>query len=44
MSELDYQSPWMLVPVITAVLLALVALMVWRKGRPFAAGAVFRSG
>jgi hypothetical protein len=43
MSELDYQSPWMLVPVITAVLLALVALMVWRKGRPFAAGAVFRA-
>jgi hypothetical protein len=43
MSELDYQFPWLLAAAAIVILLALVALVIWRKGRPFATGSVFRA-
>lgn len=43
MSELDYQSPWLLAAVAVVILLVLVVLVIWRKGRPFASGSVFRA-
>jgi len=43
MSELDYQSPWLMAAVAIVILLVLVVLVIWRKGRPFASGSVFRA-
>ena len=43
MSELDFQSPWLLAAAGVIVFLLLVAAVIWRKGRPFASGSVFRA-
>jgi uncharacterized membrane protein YqiK len=42
MTQLDLHSPWMIAAVV-AVIVLLLLLIVWRKGRPFAAGRIFRA-
>jgi len=42
MTQLDLHSPWMIAAVV-AVIVILLLLIVWRKGRPFAAGRIFRA-
>ena len=41
--QLNLQSPWVIVAIAAVVLLIVLGLVVWRKGRPFAAGRVFRA-
>ena len=41
--QLDFNSPWMIATAVTAGVLFLVLLVIWRKGRPFTTGHVFRA-
>jgi hypothetical protein len=41
--NLDFQSPWMIAALVGGALFLMLALVVWKKGRPFAAGYVFRA-
>jgi hypothetical protein len=41
--QLDFLSPWILIGAGIGCLLLIVAFIIWRKGRPFAAGHVFRA-
>ncbi len=43
MNQLDFQSPWLLAALAAIAIAAIVLLAVWRKGRPFAIGDVFRA-
>lgn len=43
MTQLDFQSPWTIAAGAAIVVLILFGLVVWRKGRPFATGRVFRA-
>ena len=43
MSHLDFQSPWAIALYVLLGVVIVVALVVWRKGRPFATGYVFRA-
>ena len=43
MTQLDFQSPWTIALAILAALVVVLALIIWRKGRPFAPGLVFRA-
>jgi hypothetical protein len=43
MNQLDFQSPWLIAALVAAAIAVLVLAVVWRKGRPFAAGYVFRA-
>jgi hypothetical protein len=43
MNQLDFQSPWLIAALAAIAIAAIVLLAVWRKGRPFAAGDVFRA-
>jgi hypothetical protein len=43
MNQLDFQSPWLIAALAAAAIAAAVVAAVWRKGRPFAAGHVFRA-
>ena len=43
MNQLDFQSPWLLAALAAITIAAIVLLAVWRKGRPFATGHVFRA-
>ena len=43
MNQLDFQSPWLLAALAAIAVAAVVLLAVWRKGRPFATGHVFRA-
>jgi hypothetical protein len=43
MNQLDFQSPWVIAALGFAALVAIILLIVWRKGHPFAAGHVFRA-
>jgi hypothetical protein len=43
MNQLDFQSPWLLAALAAIAIAAIVLLAVWRKGRPFATGDVFRA-
>ena len=43
MNQLDFQSPWLMAPLAAIAIAAIVLLAVWRKGRPFATGDVFRA-
>ena len=43
MNNLDYQSPWFLAALAVVAIAVVVLAMVWRKGRPFASGHVFRA-
>ena len=42
-SSLDFKDPWTIVAVLVAVVITALLLIVWRKGRPFAVGYVFRA-
>ena len=41
--QLDFNSPWTLATVATGAVLLLVLFVIWRKGRPFATGNIFRA-
>jgi hypothetical protein len=41
--QLDFQSPWFIAALAVIAVTAILLLIVWRKGRPFAAGHVFRA-
>jgi hypothetical protein len=41
--QIDLQSPWFIAALAIVALAAVVLLIVWRKGRPFATGHVFRA-
>jgi hypothetical protein len=41
--RLDFQSPWLIAALAAAAIVAILALIIWRKGRPFATGHVFRA-
>src|SRR5215510_4653221 len=41
--QLDFSSPWAIAAMVAAAALLLLLLIVWRKGRPFATGYVFRA-
>lgn len=43
MNQLDFQSPWLIAALAAIAIAAIVLLAVWRKGRSFAAGHVFRA-
>jgi hypothetical protein len=43
MNQLDLQSPWFIASIAAVAILVVLAIVVWRKGRPFAAGHVFRA-
>ena len=42
--QLDFTSPWMIATAVAGGVLFLLLLVIWRKGRPFATGHVFRAG
>jgi len=41
--QLDFQSPWFIAALAIVAVAAILLLIVWRKGRPFATGRVFRA-
>jgi hypothetical protein len=43
MNQLDFQSPWFIAATIVVVVILLLIAVIWRKGRPFAPGHVFRA-
>src|SRR6185295_10374455 len=43
MTQLDFQSPWLITLIAIVAIVVLVLLAIWRKGRPFATGSVFRA-
>jgi hypothetical protein len=43
MNQLDFQSPWVIAAIVVAVVILLLMTVIWRKGRPFAPGHVFRA-
>jgi hypothetical protein len=43
MNQLDFQSPWLIAALAAIAIAAILLLAVWRKGRPFATGHVFRA-
>jgi hypothetical protein len=43
MNQLDFQSPWLMAALAAIAIAAIVLLAVWRKGRLFATGDVFRA-
>jgi hypothetical protein len=43
MNQLDLQSPWVIAAVAAFAILVVLVVLVWRKGRPFAEGRVFRA-
>ena len=43
MSQLDFQSPWVIAAAVFLAIVAGVLVLIWRRGRPFAAGHVFRA-
>ncbi len=43
LGQLDFSSPWMIATAVAGGVLLLVLLVIWRKGRPFATGHVFRA-
>jgi hypothetical protein len=43
MDQLDFQSPWVVALLVGVALAVILVFAVWRKGRPFAAGHVFRA-
>src|SRR5882672_703869 len=43
MNQLNFQSPWLIATLVVAAVAVTLLLVVWRKGRPFAAGHVFRA-
>jgi len=43
MNQLNFQSPWLIATLVVAAVAVTLLLVVWRKGRPFAPGHVFRA-
>ena len=43
MNQLDFSSPWTIAATIAVAAVVLVSVIVWRRGRPFAPGLVFRA-
>ena len=43
MGQLDFQSPWVIAAIVAAAIAILLLVVIWRKGRPFATGHVFRA-
>jgi hypothetical protein len=43
MDQLNLQSPWLIAALAAIAIAAIVLFAVWRKGRPFATGHVFRA-
>lgn len=43
MNQLDFQSPWVIAAIVVAAVILLLMTVIWRKGRPFAPGHVFRA-
>jgi hypothetical protein len=43
MTLLDFQSPWTITAVAIVLVVVLLLVVIWLKGRPFAAGRVFRA-
>jgi len=41
--QLDFQSPWVIAALVVAAVAIGLLLIIWRKGRPFATGHVFRA-
>ena|SRR5215216_283740 len=41
--QLDLQSPWVIAAIALVAVAVILLLVVWRKGRPFAVGHVFRA-
>jgi len=41
--QLDFQSPWAIAALVVAAVAIGLLLVIWRKGRPFATGHVFRA-
>ena len=41
--QLAFTSPWVIAAAVAGAVLFLVLLVIWRKGRPFATGHVFRA-
>ena len=43
MQQLDFRSPWVIAALVVAAIAVIVLLIIWRKGRPFATGHIFRA-
>ena len=43
MNQLDFQSPSLIAALVAAAIAIILLIVIWRKGRPFAAGNVFRA-
>ena len=43
MNQLDFQSPWVMAALALVAVAVILAVVAWRKGRPFATGHVFRA-
>src|SRR5437870_9932670 len=43
MNQLDFQSPSLIAALVAAAIAVILLIVLWRKGRPFAAGNVFRA-
>jgi uncharacterized membrane protein YqiK len=43
MNQLDFQSPWFIAAMAVLAIIVILIVVIWRKGRPFAPGHVFRA-
>jgi len=43
MNQLDFQSPWVIAALALVAIVVGPAILVWRRGRPFASGHIFRA-
>jgi hypothetical protein len=43
MNQLDFQSPWFIAALALLAIIVILIGIIWRKGRPFAPGHVFRA-
>ena len=41
--QLDFQSPWVIAALVAVAIAIVLLLVIWRKGRPFVSGHVFRA-
>jgi len=42
-NQLDFQSPWFIAAVAVLAMVVILIAVIWRKGRPFAPGHVYRA-
>jgi len=43
MNQLDFQSPWVIAAIGVILVILILIVIIWRKGRPFTPGHVFRA-